>query len=86
MFTLTLALSFLESVAKSRKFTPQRHKGRKEEEKPILLLKTALSLFFYLSLRPSRLCGAMFFYSAILTLRERAGVRMGAGFQGNKMR
>jgi hypothetical protein len=51
-----LALGFFfprlpESVARSRKFAPQRRKGRKEEkkkeEKPILLQKKIFSLLFF---------------------------------------
>jgi hypothetical protein len=59
-----------ESVARLRKFAPQRRKERKEEkkkeEKQILLQH--LPSCSCLSLRSLRLCGARVFYYAILSL------------------
>jgi hypothetical protein len=65
-----------ESVAKSRKFAPQRRKGRKEEEKkeekPILLLKAALSLLllsFFASFASLR-CKVFLFCNTLQKARE----------------
>jgi hypothetical protein len=66
-----------ESVARLRKFAPQRRKERKEEkkkeEKQILLQKQHLLSGFCLSLRSLRLCGARIFYSATPSYRTGPG-------------
>jgi hypothetical protein len=58
----------LRSVARLRKFAPQRREERKEERRRFYDEKQLC-----LSLPPSRLCGASFFDPATLSLWERVG-------------